>query len=53
MHHSFIHSFIQQQTVWALMFDLRTNDSYEQILFNESVQKFHKTASAWVQTAWL
>ncbi len=36
-------SWMQQQTVWTLMYDLRTIDSYEQIIFNESVQKFHKS----------
>ncbi len=37
---------MQQQTVWTLMYDLRKIYSYEQIIFNESVQKFQKTASA-------
>ncbi len=44
---------MQQQTVWTLMYDLRKIYSYEQIIFNESEQKFHKTASAQVQIAWL
>jgi len=33
------------------MYDLRKIYSYEQIIFNESEQKFHKTASAQVQIA--
>ncbi len=45
-------SWMQQQTVWTLMYDLRKIYSYEQIIFNESVQKFQKTASARVQIAW-